>query len=568
MKISRSLNVLLGLFISLSLSLGSPLLLSVTAQPANTQTAQFSDVPANYWAYDYIQKLADSQTISGFPDGKFRPEAPVTRAQFAAVLRQAFAKSPVASSRPFTDVRANYWAADAINAARALGFMVGYPNNRFRPDAPIRRVDAWVALAKGLKYADTAENTLNRYPDARQIPEYAYAAVQSLAKADVIVPDSKDPTKLSPLKSATRADIAAFVYKAMMAASEWQNKPVSVIPAETILSSFSSTGERLAILTSESDKVQVWNTQTGELLSEIVAGEDSQFRAIALSGDGTNIGAITANNTAQTSEFSLWDVQTKARLWQLPAEKSYNRNNYSSPEELSDYYYSVAFRPSDQRVPDQVVVGELPGMLRFYNRSTGAIEQSLPLEYSYRKTAFRQDGAFLAATDGDRVNLLRLQDGELVSSVNLKQVLPLVNDGQFSFYAVDIAFTPDNKLQVLAANPYDGLLNTWDSSQGALSSAFSSVPIGADRGDTSTLLSPDGKYIHMAGSTVGRRLINTQTGDSRWQPDIDKEYALPANGLPYDPYRGTPVFSPNGDYLAIPGLFSDANIYIFSKRKS
>ena len=112
--------------------------------------------------------------------------------------------------------------------------------------------------------------------------------------------------------------------------------------------------------------------------------------------------------------------------------------------------------------------------------------------------------------------------------------------------------------------PFEGLLNTWDSSQGVLSSAFSSIPIGADRGDTSELLSPDGKYIHMAGPVAGRRLINTQTGDSGWQPNIDKEYAPPANGLPYYSYRGTPVFSPNGDYLAIPGLFSDANIYIFS----
>ena len=202
-----------------------------------------------------------------------------------------------------------------------------------------------------------------------------------------------------------------------MAASEWQNKPVSVIPAETILSSFSSTGERLATLTSEGDKVQVWNTQTGKLLSEIVAAKDSQFRAIAPQGDGTNIGAITANIIAQTSEFSCGIPKQKRGCGNYPQKNRLNRN-LLFPEECSDYYYSVAFRPSNQRVPDQVAVGELPGMLRFYNRSTGAIDQSLPLEYSYRKTAFRQDGAFLAATDGDRVNLLRLQDGKLVSSIN------------------------------------------------------------------------------------------------------------------------------------------------------
>lgn len=140
MKLSRSLHLLLGLFISLGLGLGSSALLPATAQTAPAQAAQFSDVPASYWAYDYIQGLAKLNVVSGFPDGKFHPEEPVTRAQFAAVLRQAFLKSQSPSAQPFSDVRSNYWAADAIGAARSSGFLAGYPNNRFRPDAPVRRV--------------------------------------------------------------------------------------------------------------------------------------------------------------------------------------------------------------------------------------------------------------------------------------------------------------------------------------------------------------------------------------------------------------------------------------------
>ena len=78
MKLSRSLNLLLGLFISLSLGLGSPALLPATAQTVS-QTVRFSDVPASYWAYDYIQGLANLNVVSGFPDGKFHPEKAVVK---------------------------------------------------------------------------------------------------------------------------------------------------------------------------------------------------------------------------------------------------------------------------------------------------------------------------------------------------------------------------------------------------------------------------------------------------------------------------------------------------------
>ncbi len=87
---------------------------------AQSQSTTFSDVPASYWAYDYIQGLAKLNVVSGFPDGKSHPEEPVTRAQFAVVLRQAFLKSQSPSAQLFSDVRSNYWAADAMQPDRLL----------------------------------------------------------------------------------------------------------------------------------------------------------------------------------------------------------------------------------------------------------------------------------------------------------------------------------------------------------------------------------------------------------------------------------------------------------------
>ena len=572
MKMSRSLNVLLGLFISLSLGLGSPFSLPVTAQPATTQTTQFSDVPTNYWAYDSIQKLANSQVISGFPDGKFRPEEPVTRAQFAAVLSQAFLRAKARSSTPFADVRPNYWAADAINAARSSGFMAGYPDNRFRPDAPIRRVDAWVALAKGLKYADASENTLNRYSDAGKIPEYAAAAVRSLAQAEILVPDSKDTTKLSPLKSATRADLAAFVYQAMMTTSDWQNKPVSVIPAKTVAVSFSNTGERLATLTPERDKVQIWNAQTGKLSSEIGAVDENRFWAIALSGDGTKVGAIAVNKTTETPELGLWNVQTKERLWQQTLDKS------------SDYYhYYVAFQPGDQMLLAQVELVEssskgealpTPGnAIRFYDTTTGAVARSLTSASPYNTISFSQDGVLLAGTDGAKVDLWQPKDSQLVSSFEPGKILPSACDGQCPYYPVSTAFGSDSHtLSVLSQNLFEGRFNLWDAGREVLITPFYLDSVETDRDDSFEMISPDGKYILLGGRVSGLRLIDSQTGYSGWRPDLsaqaDSAIANESTPADFDAiYSLRPAFSANGDYLAIPALDTTSNVYIFSKRK-
>src|SRR4028119_1876507 len=79
-------------FLALGLSVGiiAPL---VAVAPSFAQTTNFSDVSSSYWARDFIAQLAQRDIIAGFPDGTFKPDAPVTRAQFAAMLRKANEKA-------------------------------------------------------------------------------------------------------------------------------------------------------------------------------------------------------------------------------------------------------------------------------------------------------------------------------------------------------------------------------------------------------------------------------------------------------------------------------------------
>jgi S-layer homology domain len=203
-----------ALLLTLGLSAGAiaPL---VSSAPALAQST-FSDVSSNYWAADFIQELAARDVIKGFPDGSFRPNDPVTRAQFAAMLRKAFTANKIRTSVGFNDVPSNYWAAQAIDDAYTTGFLAGYPGNVFRPGENIPRAQVLVSLANGLNYSNTvaAATALQVYNDADSIPNYARNSIAAATERRIVV-NYPDVKFLGPNQTATRADVAAFIYQAL-----------------------------------------------------------------------------------------------------------------------------------------------------------------------------------------------------------------------------------------------------------------------------------------------------------------------------------------------------------------
>ncbi|QQE65811.1 hypothetical protein GFS31_25010 [Leptolyngbya sp. BL0902] len=186
--------------------------------PAQAQTATFTDVGDNYWARPFIENLAAQGIIAGFPDGTFKPDQAVTRAQFAAIVRNAFDQPLNRSSPRFSDVPANYWGANAIANAYGQGFMSGYPGNVFQPEQQIPRVQALVALANGLTFSPngSVNEVLGVFRDANQIPDYGRSPVAAATERRMVV-NYPNVDSLRPVATATRADIAAFVYQAMVA---------------------------------------------------------------------------------------------------------------------------------------------------------------------------------------------------------------------------------------------------------------------------------------------------------------------------------------------------------------
>jgi hypothetical protein len=180
-------------------------------------TGSFSDVNGSYWARPFIEKLAREDVIAGFPDGTFKPDQAVTRAQFAAIVRKAFSEKVVRNSRSFGDISANYWAIPAIEKAYTTGFMSGYPDNTFRPEQQIPKAQALISLSSGLQL-DPPENldkSLSAYRDSSEIPDYARKGIAAATQKTLVV-NYPNLSFLNPNEVATRADIAAFVYQALV----------------------------------------------------------------------------------------------------------------------------------------------------------------------------------------------------------------------------------------------------------------------------------------------------------------------------------------------------------------
>ena len=101
----------------------------------------YPDVTDDYWANKAISTLSNAGIITGFSDGTFRPNAYITRAQFAAISAR-FSVVTEDLPNPFSDVPAGYWAEDLIAYAAEIGWVSGYSDGTFRPDNYITRAAA------------------------------------------------------------------------------------------------------------------------------------------------------------------------------------------------------------------------------------------------------------------------------------------------------------------------------------------------------------------------------------------------------------------------------------------
>ncbi len=185
--------------------------------PVTRPAIAFPDVPQNYWAYPFIAGLSARGILGGFPGGNFQPNKPVTRAEFAVQLQKAFTKPNQLPPRQFTDVPAGDKWATSVDQAVKANFMSGYPDGTFRPNQEVSRTESVISIARGLGLNSPAdaEAILQTYQDQQQIPAWARSKMAAAIQSGVFPSDPTTPQALGPNQPATRADIAALIYKSL-----------------------------------------------------------------------------------------------------------------------------------------------------------------------------------------------------------------------------------------------------------------------------------------------------------------------------------------------------------------
>jgi hypothetical protein len=192
---------------------------------APNRIAQASDVTGN-WAEPFIRVLVEKEIIKGYPDGTFKPDQPINRAEFAALLNRAFSLPAATSTRKFKDVPSKYWATEVIQKAASAGFIAGYPNGTFAPKQNITRIQSLVALVNGSKLEPSGNLDLNGvFGDAAQVPGYGQNALIAATQRCIAVSQEYDSSKLpggnfGPEMGATRADVAAYIHQVLVGAGK------------------------------------------------------------------------------------------------------------------------------------------------------------------------------------------------------------------------------------------------------------------------------------------------------------------------------------------------------------
>lgn len=170
----------------------------------------FADV-RGHWALQPITELAARGLVAGVAPDRFAPDAPVTRAQLAALLvRLEGAETGAGTSArplPFRDPIPS-WAQEAVRVMAEKGLLRGYPDGTFRPDRPVSRTELAVILDRYLGL--TGHVPLPPYRDAAAIPSWARGSVARVAQAGVM---KGMGDRFAPDRQATRAEAATVLYR-------------------------------------------------------------------------------------------------------------------------------------------------------------------------------------------------------------------------------------------------------------------------------------------------------------------------------------------------------------------
>ncbi len=174
----------------------------------------FADVPAvGHWAHNAIEEMLYVGLFNGVGDNRFNPDGTMTRAMLVTILYR-WNGEPSVGACTFTDVPENTWYTDAVAWAAEEGIVNGVGNNRFAPNQPVTREQVATILTRALSVDYTTMDRklgwLGYFSDEDRVSDYARPSLETMVGLGVI---NGKGTKLDPLGTATRAEVATILWR-------------------------------------------------------------------------------------------------------------------------------------------------------------------------------------------------------------------------------------------------------------------------------------------------------------------------------------------------------------------
>ncbi len=199
--------------------------LAILAMVSSPAHAFYSDMDQDHWAYQSIKFLTEIGVVVGFPDGTYKPEIPVTRAEFASMAIKSLGQehTNVSQDIHFADITRDFWAYNIIEKAVYFNLIPDSKGEAFRPFDPVTRAEAINLAVNAIASSNISEQRATdvcskAYKDYTQMPAWFLmaAAKSHLLNLDVIMPGGEGTMQAN--RPMNRAEVAMLLYRMMQEA--------------------------------------------------------------------------------------------------------------------------------------------------------------------------------------------------------------------------------------------------------------------------------------------------------------------------------------------------------------
>ncbi|WP_010093248.1 S-layer homology domain-containing protein [Ornithinibacillus scapharcae] len=184
--------------------------------PAVGSAKVFEDVKG-HWGEKEVQYLVDLGLINGYPDGSFKPNAPITREEAAKIIVTELGLDLNSDNNIFPDVKKGYWAEEYISAAVENNILTGYPNGNFGPKNLLTRGELASILVRAYDLKEKESSTTFPFRDVKKT-YWAYNNIKILDQHKLV--QGYPNGNFGPLDEVTRASFSAFLERLLKSGSE------------------------------------------------------------------------------------------------------------------------------------------------------------------------------------------------------------------------------------------------------------------------------------------------------------------------------------------------------------